>query len=122
MTVIFPERARRQGHIFDLAAILAFKGALLWGKGSADRCLVNNRDSFLPAIPLLPRNALKRKDGSEVKNMSLLPSAFVVIDEVKKDGKLCTAPRYMGRTASRKVFPFIANTEKSIPFPHNNAQ
>lgn len=31
---------------------------------------------------------LVRKDGSEVKNMTLLPSAFVVIDEVREDGKL----------------------------------
>ncbi len=31
---------------------------------------------------------LVRKDGSEVKNMTLLPSAFIVIDEEKVDGKL----------------------------------
>lgn len=45
---------------------------------------------------LAPRGtALVRKDGSEVKNMSLLPSAFFVIDEVKEDGKL-TALRLSG--------------------------
>ncbi len=31
---------------------------------------------------------LVRKDGSEVKNMSMLPSAFVVMEEVREDGNL----------------------------------
>lgn len=39
--------------------------------------------------------ALVRKDGSEVKNMSLLPSAFFVIDEIREDGKL-SAVRLFG--------------------------
>lgn len=41
------------------------------------------RTAFAPGeTPLI------RKDGSEVKNMTLLPSAFIVIDEEKEDGKL----------------------------------
>ena len=49
------------------------------------------RTAFAPK-----ESALKRKDGSEVKNMSLLPSAFVVIDEVKKDGKLSAVKLFGG--------------------------
>ncbi|MDE7325480.1 MAG: SpoIID/LytB domain-containing protein, partial [Lachnospiraceae bacterium] len=41
------------------------------------------RTAFAPR-----ESAIVRKDGSEVKNMSLLPSAFVVIDEIREDGKL----------------------------------
>lgn len=41
------------------------------------------RTAFAPK-----ESALVRKDGSEVKNMSMLPSAFVVMDEVREDGKL----------------------------------
>lgn len=48
------------------------------------------RTAFAPK-----ETALVRKDGSEVKNMSLLPSAFFVIDEIKEDGKL-SALRLLG--------------------------
>lgn len=41
------------------------------------------RTAFAPK-----ETALLRRDGSEVKNMSLLPSAFVVMDEVFEDGEL----------------------------------
>ncbi len=41
------------------------------------------RTAFAPK-----ETALVRKDGSEVKNMSLLPSAFVVMDEVRENGEL----------------------------------
>lgn len=33
-------------------------------------------------------NDVVRKDGSKISNMSLLPSAFIIIDEITKDGKL----------------------------------
>ncbi|WP_455715669.1 SpoIID/LytB domain-containing protein [Anaerosporobacter sp.] len=33
-------------------------------------------------------NDVVRKDDSKISNMSLLPSAFIILDEIKKDGKL----------------------------------
>ncbi len=41
------------------------------------------RTAFAPGTAVLVRG-----DGSEVKNMSMLPSAFVVLDEIREDGKL----------------------------------